>query len=487
MTLTTRKSAIRPNPGPGRKPRAPAPAGAARRGPSARLWPVKGPVARCVAADPARREHQLSCQLTMDQSELRDIPIADAQAEATFTVLVPSPGALPADCELSPTASLRAERPPRDAHVPQWGDCPLQSNELHAVGWTSGGTPPWTTMRNCCVVLSIPGADRALRLKQYLFLDYGPHPTHHAMIPPVGTYSAKAAAAPGPRTEFEIGRRACGWLGVDYAGMPCAQLMLRGTCVEVRVTRGSFSDDELIGLCASLRPVAETGYPTQSFAKATYYARFPTTCHGFLVPSSLWAADVSNFGLPHCAFPVWGAADAAPEQVPKRLGRDLLLDSFGVLGGNKNSSSSSDGAEGHGAWMETLALYCNESRDAMLWVRAVRAVGPREEAPLWPPAPGAYPCQVPMHKCDSSPDLAVFTAHVTRLNGPHDCAFRRLSHGSAGCTSPSSTSATTTTYVHATPRPGFDISHFCSIISEICGTKVSESVAIAPRPADRVG
>jgi hypothetical protein len=418
-------------------------------------------------------------QLAMDP-ELHGIPIADAQAEATFTVLGPSPGALPADCALLPTASLRAERPPRDAQVPQWGPAPLQSNELHAIGWTSGGTPPWTTMRNCCVVLSITGADRALRLKQYLFLDYGPHPTHHAMIPPVGTYTAKAAAAPGPRKEFEIGRRACGWLGVDYAGMPCAQLMLRGTCVEVRVTRGCFSDNEMIALCASLRPVAENSYPTQPFAKATYYARYPSTCHGFLVPSSLWAADVSNFGLPHCAFPVWGAAVAAPEQVPKRLGEDLVLDSFGVLGSNStssNKSTNSSGDEGHGAWMETFALYCNESRDAMLWVRAVGAVGPREEAPLWPPAPGVYPCEVPMHKCDASPDLEVYTAHVTRLNGPHDCVFRRLSRGSASITLPgSSAPSTTTTYVHATPRPGFDASRFCNMISVICGTDVSGPV-----------
>lgn len=48
--------------------------------------------------------------------------------------------------------------------------------------------------------------------------------------------------------------------------------------------------------------------------------------------------------------------------------------------------------------METFALYTDKNRDSMAWVRTIRSVGPKEEEPLWPPQPGAYPCETPMQE-----------------------------------------------------------------------------------------
>ena len=387
------------------------------------------------------------------------LPIGEASDQCTFTLLVPSSESLPAGCALAPTASLRAERAPNPSIAdPVWKDSTVSSGDLNAISYKSDGVPYWTTMRNSCVVLHVhsscasttsssvassssdaSGASsrpRSLRLKQYLFLDYGPHPTHHAMIPPVGSYVAKTATTPGPRAEFTVGRRACGWLGLDYAGKPIAQLMLKGTCIEVRVTRGSFHDDELVrlcrGLCAvavgepppppspllpssPLLPLSHRALSPPCFARATYYSRHPSVAHGFLVPASLWANDVSNFGLPHCGYPTWVDAASAPVTVTRRLGKLLALDSYGVLGGRRrggrggggNGSSYAvenevEGSKGEGKGeegktgetapvepLETFALYTDADRDSMAWVRTVWSVGPMQEAPRWPPETGA--------------------------------------------------------------------------------------------------
>lgn len=162
-----------------------------------------------------------------------ELPILAAAEHCTFTLLVPNSNALPADCALSRAASLRLERAPNPSIAdPVWKDDTVASGELNAVGYKSDGAPYWTTMRNSCAVLHVESSDgsRALRLKEYLFLDYGPHPTHHAMIPPVGSYVAKTPATPGPRAEFAVGRRACGWLGVDYAGVREGRWVVGSDC-----------------------------------------------------------------------------------------------------------------------------------------------------------------------------------------------------------------------------------------------------------------
>ena len=278
------------------------------------------------------------------------------------------------------------------------------------------------------------------------------------MIPPIGSYFAKTTIIPGPRAEFIIGQRACGWLGIDYAGKPIAQLMLSGTCMEVRVTRGSFKDDELVLLCNGLGvPYGQRDHsPPQCFAHSTYYARHPHAAHGFLVPSSLWAADVSNFGLPHCAFPVWSDAASAPASAPRRLGK-LLLDSYGVLNGDGSAATEHDGPAEQREPMETFALFVDNNRDSMAWVRWVRAVGPQQELPRWPPEPGAYPCEVPVQRIESPwKEYTVFTAHVTVHNGPHCASLRKrvLTPADDGVI----------VYIHATPRPGLDVDTFLEMV-----------------------
>lgn len=435
-----------------------------------------------------------------ETTELQDLSLAEAASIATFPLLVPR--TLSEGCELSGTASVRIEQPPRTSGVqqPVWhSKRPLEEGELCATGWTSGGEPFWTTMRNCCVVYKICDDERqrSLRVKQYLFLDYGPHPTHHALIPPIGNYKAQVDRAPGPRTEFSVGKRACGWIGIDYAGFPCAQLMLRGTCCELRVTAGCFADHELADLCSSLAPlhqgvVAPHLPSSPAFACATYYSRHPSTMHGFLVPSSLLAQDVSNFGLPQCAYPHWWAAEEIgqqpiPEIVLAEVGNNnnngserqpppqvrvppsvktllpggLRLDSFCVFRGTGMAKVGGDDLPTAVATAaETFALYVVDGRDAMAWVRVVRAFGPCGEAPRWPPEPGPYPCEVPLQKHNID-GRTVYTAHACKATGPHDAAFI-----DSGEHVPAKEQCSLV-LVHSTPKPAFGVEEFLELVRAI--------------------
>ena len=450
--------------------------------------------------------------------ELEELSLLAASRVASFPLLLPS--SLPNGCQLNSMASVRVEREPRTGvNPPVWSSkTPLAVGELRATDWSSGGQPFWTTMRNSCVVLNVvdESSNRALRLKEYLFLDYGPHPTHHAMIPPVGNYRAKVAQAPEPQIEFSVSNRACGWIGYDYAGLRCAQLMLCGTCVEVRVIAGTFDDEELIAVCRSLQPMDDASdmegglgvMRARSFARDTYYARHPATTHGFLVPSSLLEGDVSNFGLPHCAYPNWWAFDLAsladharaplirttrpsagglhapaeqralPKGVPERLPFGLLLDSLGVLGGTDGGGGSDgEGADGEGGAgmakepMEMFALYAAEGRDAMAWVRVVRGVGPCAEAPRWPPSLGSYPCEGPIRRHDDICGCEVlYTAHARAATGPHDAIFCVAEHGKedGGSHAPGNGAAGgPLVFVHATPRPGLDVDAFLQVVNAV--------------------
>jgi hypothetical protein len=440
--------------------------------------------------------------------ELQDLSLAEAASVATFPLLVP--GVLPKGCKLSGTASVRVEQTPRTLGVtqPVWqSKRPLEEGELCATGWTSGGQPFWTTMRNCCVVYEIRDCvgQRLLRVKQYLFLDYGPHPTHHAMIPPVGNYKARVDQSPGPRLQFTVGDRACGWIGIDYAGFPCAQLMLRGACCEVRVKEGCFADEELVDLCSSLTPlqevVAALQSPPEALARANYYSRHPSTMHGFLVPASLLAQDVSNFGLPQSAYPHWWAAEElggekptpgdecprfalvrvgsnrperqqprmrVPSSVNTQLPGGLCLDSFCILRGNCEAEATilQDLVSAAASAVETLALYVADGRDAMAWVRVVRAFGPCGETLRWPPELGSYPCELPLQE-RSIEGRTVYTAHVCKATGPHDAAFLEVGEHVPPNERPA------LVLVHATPRPGLNIEAFLQLVGTVMMQEMS--------------
>ena len=380
------------------------------------------------------------------------LPINQTSSQCTFTFLLPEPNSIPTSCTLPTHATLRLEKPPNLSTIPQWKDNTVSTNDLNAINYNSGGIPYWTPMRNSCAVYHLHSPTRSIRIKQYLFLDYGPHPTHHSMIPPIGSYKAKTETTPSPRLEFEIGQRACGWIGIDYAGKHVAQLMLHGTCIEVRITTGTFTDTELIKLCNGFVAIEEENPEESTYhMNSSYYKRYPKTHHGFLVPSSLFARDVSNFGLPHCAYPEWMNGTKAPTNIPRRFGM-LSLNSFGILDGNGELHVTKKETP-----METFALYTDENRDSMAWVRTIRSVGPKEEEPLWPPQPGAYPCETPMQEWiieEVVEHYQVFTANVTRENGPHCAAIKNKSNGMYR-------------YVHATPRPGFNANDFFRLIREL--------------------
>ena len=231
-------------------------------------------------------------------------------------------------------------------------------------------------------------------------------------------------------------------------------------------------------------------------------------------------------------WPRWHEAAAAPPVVPRSLGDALTLDSYAVLGGAPSHTpwpnDAHDGATNDGAHdgahdgapmgsttamastapMETFALYADESRDAMAWVRTVRAIGPCLEAPRWPPEPGPYPCEVPL-RCQEVAGARVsyelFTAHVTTANGPHCAALRHRAAPAGQGAAPGGSSAVAGgtgamadapifTYVHATPRPGLSADAFVAMVVglaaqleaaglEVAGRLEAAAEAAAPRAA----
>ena len=384
------------------------------------------------------------------------------------------PKQLPEGCSFGPFCTEKEAKPCEWQCRPTWSATTLHDGALHAAGYARVGRPPWSTMNNCTVVVPVEGDGRRLRIKQYHALDYGLQPTHCAMIPPTGSYTApNARRIPGPRRLFELqgpAQASCGWLGVDYAGCDCAQVLLHGTMVEARVTLGSFSDAELIALLSTLEPVegAKCVGPRGSIveedrdrgagygegaagcclADTVYCARHPTTEHAFLVPSSLFAGMVSNVGQPRLALPRWLPAALAPGTAPG--GRFVALPP--ALPAPDEPSWTLDSVC-HLGEPETFSVY--RRHHAALWVRQVRTLGPSLEACPWPPLRGAYPClerEGPTRRTVEGLD-AVYTLSCTAEAGPHEAAFAA---SDGGCV-----------LLHASPQVGMDVTAFLMAVAAV--------------------
>lgn len=392
------------------------------------------------------------------------------------------PTQLPEGCTCDKFDTLEEAPPCEWQQRPTWSATAVHDERLHASDYLRVGRPPWSTMNNCTVIIPIKGGGRELRLKQYHALDYGLQPTHCSMIPPTGSYTApNARRVPGPRRLFELQspeKVSCGWLGVDYAGQECAQVLLHGTMVEARVTLGTFSDAELIALLSTLKPVeaptsigprgsfveAEDGLRWEGtagcFADTVYYARHPATEHAFLVPSSLFAGMVSNVGQPSVAPPRWlptavGSGIASPvgrfvnlpPTLPAAHEPPWTLDSVCVLG-------------------EVEAFTVYRRFHAILWVRQLRALGPSLEVCPWPPLRGAYPCiehDGPTQRRVGCLD-SVYSLSCTAEAGPHEAAFAVRD---SSCV-----------LVHASPQVGMDISTFLMAVAAVIASVAPSAIVV---------
>ena len=402
-----------------------------------------------------------------------------------WRLLVPS--ALPEGCECVGFQLCEEHEPREPQKLPLWSATTVADGILHAPDFVCEGRPPWTTMCNATVVIPVIGNRRGLRLKQYHVCDYGLQPTHCAMVPPTGTYKApNAHRRPGPRRLFELpgkggaGSDICGWLGVDYAGCDCAQILLHGTMVEARITHGTFSDEELIALLNALDPVdgpsrtnsaatlmnpdghdggSHSDVTVVSLADSIYYARYPSTVHAFLIPSSLFSGFISNIGQPTLAPPRWlpaavlgsasgGSYPALPYTLPARDEPKWVLDSVSHLGE-----------------IESISFY--RRHHSILWVRQLRSVGPSREVCSWPPSIGPYPCvesdQPALRSVDGT---EVYSLSCTAEAGPHEAAFTGIGGWRV--------------LVHATPQVGLHIEAFLLAVRALVRTAGSESPGREP-------
>ncbi|UPV76403.1 hypothetical protein M0R89_19780 (plasmid) [Halorussus limi] len=183
---------------------------------------------------------------------------ADAQAAVNFVVF--DPEWLPEDCRVE-SVTRRPERPPgrpADASVEAANQTPH-----------SEGNP-------CSLRTVVAGEDRRLRLKQFCY-DWAPPA---ASVAPLWR-------TPEP-TPFDCGD-AVGWLGTDYKDNRGACVQRDRTQIELSVTAGEFSDEELIGLLDGLTPADPAGanrVRRVPFHRLNYWARYKVRPP--VVPHGLW-------------------------------------------------------------------------------------------------------------------------------------------------------------------------------------------------------
>jgi hypothetical protein len=155
------------------------------------------------------------------------------------------PVAVPEDCVVG-TGTLRQEAPPG------------------RTGHTAGRTP-WSPANAAAHRCEVTGRGRRLRIKQFLYDWAFPAADH----PCLWTSDVRPFALDGERVV---------WLGTDYLGNPAAGARLARTTVELSVLEGEFTDQELVGVFAGMRPVAADAVErvlATPFSELSYWARYP--------------------------------------------------------------------------------------------------------------------------------------------------------------------------------------------------------------------
>jgi hypothetical protein len=183
---------------------------------------------------------------------------AEAQAAVNFVVF--EPDWLPEDCRVE-TVTRRPERPP---------------GRPDGVDAADIGQTPHSEGNPCSIRVVVADEERRLRLKQFLY-DWAP--TSASVAPLWRT--------PEP-TPFDCGD-AVGWLGTDYKDNRGACVQRDRTQIELSVTEGEFSDDELERLLDGLAvadPAGARRVRRVPFHRLSYWARY--RYRPPVVPHGLW-------------------------------------------------------------------------------------------------------------------------------------------------------------------------------------------------------
>jgi hypothetical protein len=145
----------------------------------------------------------------------------EAQAWCNFVLMRPT--VLPDDVGIE-KLEMRPEAPPgRPADVNQTA------------------RPEWTQSNRAVHRAEITGHHRRLRIKQFLY-DYAPPAFDHPCL-----WESESVRA------FPVGNL-IGWSGKDFRKLQAATVSLYRTTVELSVTEGAFTDEELQSICRGLSP-----------------------------------------------------------------------------------------------------------------------------------------------------------------------------------------------------------------------------------------
>ncbi|MCP5089016.1 MAG: hypothetical protein GY952_19730 [Rhodobacteraceae bacterium] len=143
-----------------------------------------------------------------------------AQALVNFTIL--RPRFVPADVRMT-ESSVRLESPPDETDTVERGQRP----------------PDWTSANTCSYLSRFEGDGRSFRLKQF-FYDWAPPACDH---PPL--WNSKVRAVPS------VPPFVC-WIGTDFLDRAGATSRINRTSVEMSVTNGSFTDEEIACIFSGL-------------------------------------------------------------------------------------------------------------------------------------------------------------------------------------------------------------------------------------------
>lgn len=219
------------------------------------------------------------------------------QAQAWCNFIVWAPEALP-DGWVQSNSTMRKEAPPGrpDSHIE------AQS--------------PWSQSNAAAFRYEISDGSRRLRVKQFLY-DWA----FPALDHPCLWQSSTRARVLEPTDRGAFASDYVVWFGIDYLKNQAASARLERTLIELSVLAGEFTEDELVDLFESLRPVdpeVAAAITRTRFSQLSYWARH-NDAQTVSVPVGLW-----KFGRPEKEHhETW--AEAPPEAatevgLPDRLG-----------------------------------------------------------------------------------------------------------------------------------------------------------------------
>lgn len=193
-----------------------------------------------------------------EEAKVRGMEWREAQGWCNFVLMRAND--FPDDLSLEKT-EMRPESPPGRAGASLKG----------------GHRPDWTQSNRAAHRSEFVSTERRLRIKQFLY-DYAPPAFDHPCL-----WESEGIRG------FPVGDH-IGWLGTDFRKLQAGYVCFDRTTIELSVTAGTFSDEELQFICRGLRPAvpeAREQILQTPLADLSYQSRYGEPPIG--VPVGYWA------------------------------------------------------------------------------------------------------------------------------------------------------------------------------------------------------